>query len=118
MFFDDARNFVPENPTIRMIKEFIEKNYANELLSVKDISEHVALSTSYLCTFFKNETGQTLNQYLTEYRMEKSKQLLDNPRYKIAEISSMVGYNDGNYFGKSFKKYTGLTPSEYREKSL
>ncbi len=117
-FFDDARNFVPENPTIRMIKEFIEKNYANELLSVKDISEHVALSTSYLCTFFKNETGQTLNQYLTEYRMEKSKQLLDNPRYKIAEISSMVGYNDGNYFGKSFKKYTGLTPSEYREKSL
>ncbi len=44
----------------------------NETLSVKDISDHVFLSTSYVCTFFKNETGQTLNQYLTEYRMEKA----------------------------------------------
>ena len=88
----------------------------NETLSVKDISDHVFLSTSYACTFFKNETGQTLNQYLTEYRMEKAKQLLSDPRYKITDISSRVGYSDGNYFGKSFKKYTGFSPSEYREK--
>ena len=88
------------------------------MLSVKDIGEHVALSTSYLCTFFKNETGKTLNQYLTDFRMEKAKQLLDNPRYRITEISSMVGYSAGNYFGKSFKKHTGSTPSEYREKNL
>ena len=86
----------------------------NETLSVKDISDHVFLSTSYVCTFFKNETGQTLNQYLTEYRMEKAKQLLSDPRYKITDISSRVGYSDGNYFGKSFKKYTGFSPSEYR----
>ena len=58
----------------------------NETLSVKDISDHVFLSTSYVCTFFKNETGQTLNQYLTEYRMEKAKQLLSDPRYKITDI--------------------------------
>ena len=67
----------------------------NETLSVKDISDHVFLSTSYVCTFFKNETGQTLNQYLTEYRMEKAKQLLSDPRYKITDISSRVGYSDG-----------------------
>ena len=66
--------------------------------------------------FSKNETGQTLNQYLTEFRMEKAKALLADPRYKIADISSRVGYSDGNYFGKSFRKYTGLSPSEYREK--
>ena len=87
-------------------------------LSVKDISAHVFLSASYVCTFFKNETGQTLNQYLTEYRMEKAKQLLKNGRFKISDISSRVGYSDGNYFGKSFKKYSGLSPSEYREKNL
>ena len=68
----------------------------NETLSVKDISSHVFLSTSYVCTFFKNETGQTLNQYLTEYRMEKSKQLLKDARFKISDISSQVGYSDGN----------------------
>ena len=48
--------------------------------------------------------------------MEKAKQLLSDPRYKISEISSKVGYTDSNYFGKSFKKYSGFSPSEYREK--
>ncbi len=99
-----------------LIKDYISKNYMNESLSVKDISAHVFLSASYVCTFFKNETSQTLNQYLTEYRMEKAKQLLSDARYKIADISSRVGYSDGNYFGKSFKKYTGLSPSEYRRR--
>lgn len=115
-YFEDAKNSQPENSTIFMIKDYISRNYMNDTLSVKDISNHVYLSASYVCTFFKSETGQTLNQYLTEYRMEKAKQLLSDPRYKISEISSKVGYTDGNYFGKSFKKYSGFSPSEYREK--
>ena len=115
-YFEDAKNSQPENSTIFMIKDYISRNYMNDTLSVKDISGHVYLSASYVCTFFKSETGQTLNQYLTEYRMEKAKQLLSDPRYKISEISSKVGYTDGNYFGKSFKKYSGFSPSEYREK--
>lgn len=118
LFFSELQNAVQENPTILLIKDYISNNYRNETLSVKDISSHVFLSASYVCTFFKNETGQTLNQYLTEYRMEKAKQLLSDPRYKITDISSQVGYSDGNYFGKSFKKYSGLSPSEYREKTL
>ena len=117
-FFRKASDCSQENPTIFLIKEYISKNYMNETLSVKDISSHVFLSTSYVCTFFKNETGQTLNQYLTEYRMEKAKQLLKDARFKISDISSKVGYSDGNYFGKSFKKYAGLSPSEYRERNL
>lgn len=117
-YFTALENALPENPTIFLIKDYIGKNYMNETLSVKDISTQVFLSASYVCTFFKNETGQTLNQYLTEYRMEKAKMLLADPRYKIADISSKVGYSDGNYFGKSFKKYTGLSPSEYREKII
>lgn len=117
-YFEDAKASVQENSTIFIIKDYIAKNYMNETLSVKDISSYVFLSTSYVCTFFKNETGQTLNQYLTEYRMERAKQLLCDPRYKITEISSRVGYSDGNYFGKSFKKYSGYSPSEFREKML
>ena len=118
LFFEKANTVFEENATIFMIKEYISKNYQNENLSVKDISEHVHFSASYVCTFFKNETGKTLNQYLMEYRMEKAKKLLQDPRYRIAEISAKIGYNDGNYFGKSFKKYVGLSPSEYREKML
>lgn len=117
-YFEHANIVYEENATIFMIKEYISKNYQNENLSVKDISEHVHFSTSYVCTFFKNETGKTLNQYIMEYRMEKAKKLLQDPRYRITEISAKIGYNDGNYFGKSFKKYVGLSPSEYREKML
>ena len=107
-----------ENHIIYMVKDFIRKNYASESLSVKEISEQVYLTTSYLCTHFKNETGKTINQYITEYRLEIAKQMLHDPRYKITDISSRVGYPDGNYFGKLFKKMTGLSPSEYREKVL
>lgn len=117
-FLEHTGNQTQENPTIHLIKSYIGKHYMDETLSVKDISEHVFLSASYVCTFFKNETGHTLNQYLTEYRMEKAKQLLKDSRYRISDISSRVGYSDGNYFGKSFRKYSGLSPSEYREKNL
>ncbi len=115
-FFEEKKSAARENSTITLIRDYIGKNYMNEQLSVKDISSHVFLSVSYVCTFFKNETGQTLNQYLTEYRMERAKELLEDSQYKIVDISAKVGYSDGNYFGKTFKKYTGLSPSEYREK--
>lgn len=117
-FFTDGAAQAPEDPTVYLIKEFISRNYSDEALSVREISEHVHLSASYVCTYFKNETGQTLNQYLTAYRMEKAKQLLSDPRNQIADISDQVGYSNGNYFSKSFKKIVGLSPSEYREKML
>ena len=106
-----------DNSTIFLIRDYISKHYSDYTLSIKDISEHVHLSSSYLCTVFKTETGKTLNQYLTDFRLEKAKQLLSDPRNKISEISSRVGYSDGNYFGKCFKKEVGLSPSEYREKA-
>ncbi len=105
-----------ESPTLFLIKDYIQAHYADNGLSIKDISEHVHLSSSYLCTVFKTESGQTLNQYLTGFRMEKAKQLLADPRNKITDVAAKVGFTDCNYFGKTFKKIVGLSPSEYREK--
>ena len=118
LLFEAARSHMPENSTIYLIKEYIHSHYHNEALSVRDIGSQVYLSASYVCTYFKNETGQTINQYLTDYRMKKAKELLADSRYQIADISSKVGYSNGNYFSKSFKKLTGLSPSDYREKML
>lgn len=117
-FFQDINSYVPEDSTIFLIKDYIAKHYADDALSIKEISDHVFLSASYVCTYFKNQTGKTLNQYLTEYRMEKAMQLLSDARYQITDISSKVGYSNGNYFSKSFKKFVGLSPSKYREKML
>ena len=117
-FLEEVNSHVPENSSVFLIKSYIRQHYADPLLSTKEISEYASLSASYACTVFKNETGQTLNQYLTEFRMEKAKVLLDDPRNSISEISSRVGYNDSNYFGKAFRKFTGKSPSEYREDLL
>lgn len=117
-FFSQIKNRSENNSTVGLIKEFIAGRYQDETLSIKDISEHVFLSSSYICTLFKNETGQTLNQYLTDFRIDKAKKLLTDPRYKITDISARVGYSDGNYFGKTFKKLVGMSPSEYREQAL
>lgn len=114
-FFEELSRTKQESGIIYLIRDYISSNYGKSSLSVKDISEHVSLSPSYLCTFFKNGTGVTLNQYITEYRLEKAKQMLADPRYRVADVSFAVGYNDGNYFSKSFRKYTGYSPSEYRE---
>ncbi len=117
-YFEILDTTVPESSTLFLIKDYISNNYSNSSLSIKDISEHVHLSSSYLCTVFKTETGQTLNQYLTNFRIEKAKQMLSDPRNKVNEIAAQVGYCDCNYFGKTFKKVVGLSPSEYREKEF
>ena len=118
LYFEQLSQGIGENPVVFQIKEFLHQNYSLPTLSVPDVSEHVHLSSSYVCTLFKNETGLTLNQYLTDYRIKMSKRLLADPRYKIADISSKVGYSDGNYYSKTFRKIVGLSPSEYREKML
>ena len=103
----------------RIVKEtikYIQKHYQDETLSINSISEFISLSQTYICYLFKEETGQTLNQYITEYRISKSKMLLKDVRLRVCEVSSAVGYADANYFSKIFRKTTGLTPSEYREK--
>lgn len=118
LFFKQADLSRGESSPITTIKNFIAAHYQDESLSIKDISDHAFLSTSYICTLFKNETGQTLNQYITKYRIERAKKLLADPRNKISDISSKVGYSDGNYFGKTFKKIVGVSPTEYRDQVI
>ena len=74
------------------------------------------MSVSYVCSIFKSETKQTVNQYLTAYRIQKAKQLLQDSRYRVVDIMLRVGFNNANYFSKVFRKLEGCTPSEYREK--
>lgn len=117
-FFQLLNSTGPENSAVYLIKSYIQRNYGNPMLSTKEISEYASLSASYACTIFKNETGQTLNQYLTEYRLNKARELLNDPRNTVSSVSTMVGYNDSNYFSKAFKKYTGISPTVYREGRL
>jgi two-component system response regulator YesN len=104
------------NVVVERVKQYIEQNY-HEDITINGIAKHVYLTSTYVCLLFKQETGETIKDYVTTFRMEKAKELLTDLQYKLYTISTAVGYNDSSYFSKIFKKHTGLTPSEYRGKS-
>lgn len=100
-----------------MAMDYIRKNYMDQDLSLNSICSYLNISTSYFSTIFKEMTGETFIESLTRIRMEKAKELLENTTLKNYEIAEKVGFSDPHYFGISFKKMTGKTPTEYaREK--
>ncbi|MCL6591735.1 MAG: response regulator [Firmicutes bacterium] len=98
------------------IMRFIRENYADRELSIQTIGNHVFISPTYLCAFFKKTTGKTINEFITEVRLEKAKQLLKDSRIKLYEVATSVGFTDVNYFSTLFKRNVGCTPSEFRGK--
>lgn len=98
---------------IEFIKSMIVQRYADNL-TIELIAKEVYLSTSYVCLLFKQETGETINGFLTRIRIEKAKELLRQGTSKLYEICLDVGYSDPKYFSKLFKKVTGVNPSEYK----
>ena len=97
----------------RMALDYIQKNYMDPNLSLNDICSYLNISTSYFSTIFKEVTGETFTEVLIRTRMEKAKELLENTTMKNYEIAERVGFADAHYFGISFKKMTGCTPTEY-----
>ncbi len=106
------------NSAVLQVLDIIIKEYNDPNLSVNTLADKVYLTPTYLAGLFKKGTGKTIGQHLTDFRIEKAKNLLKNKRYKLYYIANMVGYSDSNYFAKIFKRETGMTPSEYREKYL
>ncbi|WP_135549706.1 response regulator [Paenibacillus cymbidii] len=100
---------------IDRVKEIIGRRYADNNLTVIDIGREVFLTHTYVCLLFKQETGKTINEWLTQHRIEKAKELLADPMNKFYDICYAVGYSDPSYFGKLFKKLTGFTLSDYRK---
>lgn len=106
-----------ESSYSRVIKgtiDYISANYSNPDLSITMIADYVNFTSTYLNVLFKQEMKVTLKQYLSNYRLEKAKCMLENDFYKITDIAEKCGYANANYFAKVFKETTGMTPVEYR----
>jgi len=104
------------NDVVDNVKQYIEENYADEELSLNSMASHVNFSPNHLSMVFSQQTGNTLIKYLTDFRMNKAKELLKCTNKKSSEISIMVGYKDPHYFSYLFKKTQGMTPTQFREK--
>ncbi|MGI6279335.1 MAG: helix-turn-helix transcriptional regulator [Acutalibacteraceae bacterium] len=106
-----ALNTLP--PYVEKAVQFIQENYA-EKITIQDIADYVRIHPSYLSAIFRKNLNQSVNSYINFHRINIAKQLLRNSDISITDIALQTGFYDAQHFLKTFKKNTGLTPSEYR----
>lgn len=102
-----------ENNRLKQIILLIQESYA-ETMTLNRIAEHIHLSRSECCRYFRKTTGQTLFAYLTQYRIDRSIGLLLQTDMRISQIALEVGFSSQSYYTKCFKKAKNMTPGEFR----
>ncbi len=105
----------PMNQLVKKSMLFVQEHLADDI-SLETIAAAVNTNPSYLSRIFKKECGETLSEYITRLRIEKAKELLVLPDQLVYLVSESVGYHDSTYFSTIFKKYTGISPTEYRNR--
>ena len=99
---------------IRQAQQYVKDHYAEKIM-LEDIANAVSLSPVYFSSLFKKETGQNFSAYLSEFRMDKAKELLVRSNETISAIAEQVGYVEQKYFSQQFKKIVGVKPNVYRK---
>ena len=110
-----------ERETSNIAKEAIEymhKNYHDSELTMNSLAEYLQMSAVSLSIEFKNELEMNPSEYLANLRMNKAKELLRNTDMLIKDVGTAVGYEDDRSFRRRFKKYTGVTPAQYRDERI
>ena len=97
---------------------YISENYQRSGLSVEDIAKNTEISASYLQKLFKNQFDTTVNDYLNEYRIQKTCYLILHSPMTLKMIQEQVGFSSRQHFNYTFRKFTKLTPTEYKKKYL
>ena len=103
------------NTYVQVAKNFIESNYNDPRFSISMLAEKLTLNRSYLSTIFKNMMGLSLQQYLQDFRLKESINLLFHSDMKIESIAFACGYSNGFHFSKMFHQKYGISPSQYRK---
>ncbi len=100
----------------KIVKQACEHTlkHIDEDISVKRLSEKLFVNKSHLSETFKQQLGITVLEYITMVKMERAKKLLHEGHLKNYQIAEMLGFQDNEYFGRLFKKHTGVLPKDYR----
>lgn len=111
---------IKEKSSSDMVSDIIEylSEHISERVAVEDIVKEYSINRNILNQIFIKEVSMTCMNYFEKMRMSLAQTMLAETELQIAEIADRVGYTDPNYFAKVFKKYTGVTPSKYRESSM
>ena len=97
------------------IASYLHSNYATKI-EAEALAEMSHYTYSYFSSAFKEVFGMPLTKYLLAIRITKAAALLSSTDMNVTEIAACSGFSDANYFARAFKKETGLSPSEYRER--
>lgn len=103
------------SPTVQKVILIIDADITADL-SLAALARQISVSAGYLSALFRRETGETLTTFVNRRRVDNAKKLLRTTRLQIQTVAQHCGIVDVHYFAKIFKKYTGITPKEYREK--
>ena len=94
------------------------RTHYSEKITLDQMAAMSYLSPSYFSRIFRQETGSTFSQYLSQIRIDKSRELLLHPHIRLADVALLTGFEDQSYFTKVFRKQTGVSPLKYREAQL
>ncbi len=97
------------------IVEYVLTHYMDVNLSVNIIGEQFHLTPAYMSKLFKEQTGVSIPDHINDIRIRRAKELLKEPGLGIGQIAERVGYNNSNAFIRTFKKYEGITPGQFKE---
>ena len=101
------------SPNIHSVLYIIHTQYMKNI-TLESVAKQMNYTPYYLSRLFKKHTGNTFTEYLSNYRIEQSKKLIREGKMSIKEIAAAVGFNSQGYFAKIFKKYTGVSPGEFK----
>ena len=94
---------------------YVQAEYARSGLRIREAATHVGLSPSYFSAMFAKHAGESFSEYLLRVRMKEAQLLLSSTELRTYEIAYKVGYDNATYFSTLFKRYSGMTVSQYRE---
>lgn len=114
---EERRSNRGRNDAIERMLKYVQEHYGDSSLSLDRLSEEFHLSPTYISKLFKEYTEHNFIDHLIEIRINSSKALLADTDLKVSQIAETVGYTNTGSFLRTFKKYTGKTPTDYREES-
>ncbi len=110
---EEVHSLAPAGDLTTAMLEYIERHYSDPSLSRQSFAEYFNISEEYVSKYFKEHTNYKFLDYVEKVRIEAACKLLDERQYSIEKISAAVGYNSSVSFRRAFKRYMGITPSEY-----
>jgi AraC family L-rhamnose operon transcriptional activator RhaR len=115
MYLPDQINEQSEEKALAILQYIQHHIYTPEKISAENLGRHFGISESYLGRYFKKHTNETMQEYITHYRLKLIENRLMHSDMRIIEIANELGFTDESHLNRTFKKYKGVSPTAYRK---